>query len=89
MGRLESYEVLKKLLWRAKSGDLDLDNVEVTVIDRAAPTGERIVRLGTEVILMKDRLIISDAQIPLHRLVEIRVCGESIWKRSGHAQRRS
>ena len=89
MGRLGQYEVLKRVFWEARSGGLSLDSVEVVIVDRTSTGGERVVRLGAGVILMKDRLVLSDVQIPLHRLVEIRVGGERVWRREKAVRKRS
>lgn len=86
MGRLESYEVLKKLFWLSKLGRLDIGDVELVVADRSAVCGIKIFKLDCESILMKDRVVLSDTHIPLHRVVEIRSEGKCLWRKSRGAQ---
>ncbi|MEM2207696.1 MAG: RNA repair domain-containing protein [Sulfolobales archaeon] len=90
MGRLESYEVLKKLFWMSRSGGLNLPEIELIVTDRSTTRGVKTFRLSDSAILMKDRVVLadSDTQIPLHRIVEIRVSGELLWKRGQGVQTR-
>ncbi len=90
MGRLESYEVLKRLFWMMRSGQLEASAVELVVVDRSAPEGLGTVKLPGDAVLMKDRVVLpdSDTQIPLHRVVEVRVGGETVWRRSRSAPTR-
>ncbi|MCS7098845.1 MAG: RNA repair domain-containing protein [Sulfolobales archaeon] len=83
MGKVEAREVLKKLFWMARSGELNLADVEIVVIDRITLSGVRGIKLSESSILMKDRVIVSEsgAQIPMHRVVEVRVRGETLWRR--------
>lgn len=87
VGRLESYEVLKKLFWMSKAGEFDLSEVELVVVDRLAVEGARTVRLSGNAVLARDRIILPDAdsQIPIHRVVEIRACGETLWRKGQSA----
>ncbi|MEM0066174.1 MAG: RNA repair domain-containing protein [Sulfolobales archaeon] len=90
MGRLESYEVLKKLFWMSKSRKLSLSEIELVVTDRSVVRGVKTFRLSDSAILMKDRVVLADldTQIPLHRIVEIRAGGELLWKKDRGAQTR-
>lgn len=83
VGRLESREVLKKLFWMSKLGRFRLSEVELVVVDRFAVGGMRTVRLSNDAILAEDRIILldADAQIPIHRVIEIRAGGETLWRK--------
>lgn len=88
VGRLESYELLKKLFWMSRSGQLSLATVELLIIDRSSLNGVKLIKLSDSAILMKDRVVIlgDDAQIPIHRVIEIRAGGECLWRRSRGAR---
>ncbi|MCX8184743.1 MAG: RNA repair domain-containing protein [Sulfolobales archaeon] len=87
MGRLESYEVLKKLFWMSRVGELILSEVEIVVVDRNTVSGVRSIKLSNSSILMKDRVVLSESntQIPIHRIVEIKIGGESLWRKKQSA----
>ncbi len=91
VGRLESYDVLKRLFWMLRSGRLDASAVELVVVDRSVLEGVRVVKLSEDAILMKDRVVLPSGgtQIPLHRVVEVRVSGETLWRRGSGAPTRS
>ncbi|MGC8974681.1 MAG: RNA repair domain-containing protein [Thermoprotei archaeon] len=54
----------------------------MVVLDRKSSNSLREIRVSEVTKLMKDRLVLSDAIIPLHRVVEIRKSGEVLWRRS-------
>ncbi|MEM4831759.1 MAG: hypothetical protein QW740_04940, partial [Sulfolobales archaeon] len=60
MGKLESYEVLKKLFWMSKVRKLSLSEVELVVTDRSVVGGVKTFRLSDGAILMKDRVVLAD-----------------------------
>lgn len=88
VGRLEPYELLKKLFWMSRSGQLSLATVELLIIDRSSLNGEKLVKLSDSAILMKDRVVIPEdgTQIPIHRVIEIREGDECLWRRSRGAR---
>lgn len=76
---LENYELIKKII---NTVSLEgLGEYVIVILDRRVGSGLREVRLGEVVRLMKDRLILGDAVVPLHRVVEIRRSGEVLWRR--------
>lgn len=89
MGRLESLEVLKKLFWMARCGSISLSDVKLAVVDRSATGGVKLVELDGNAMLLRDRVITSGAQIPVHRIVEIKLGGETLWRREFRAQTKS
>ncbi|MEM4775304.1 MAG: RNA repair domain-containing protein [Sulfolobales archaeon] len=90
MGKLESYEVLKKLFWMSKVRKLSLSEVELVVTDRSVVGGVKTFRLSDGAILMKDRVVLADlgTQIPLHRIIEVRAGGELLWRKDRGVQTR-
>lgn len=88
MGRLESYNVLKKLFWLSRLGRLNIKDVELVVTDRSSICGTRTFKLNHDSVLMKDRVVLSDTHIPLHRVEEIRLEGRCLWRKSRGAQKR-
>ena len=81
MGRLEVYETLKKVFWLARVGRLSLDNVELVVLDRSSASGVKRLQLSSEALLLRDRVVAGDSQIPLHRILEVWVEGRCVWRR--------
>lgn len=81
MGTLEVYENLKRIFWLAKVGKVSLDSVELLVLDRSSTSGVKRLQLNSEAVLLKDRIVSSSSQIPLHRILEIRVGGRCVWRR--------
>ncbi len=72
--------VLSRLYWTLD--DAGLRKYAVVVVDRVTPSGTRVVRLSKHITLLKDRLIIGDTTIPLHRVIEVRRDdGVVIWRR--------
>ena len=39
------------------------------------------MRLGGEVKVLRDRIVVGEKIIPLHRVLEIRRGGEVVWRR--------
>lgn len=81
MGTLEVYENLKRIFWSARAGEVSLDNVELLILDRSSASGVRRLQLNPRAVLLKDRVISGGHQIPLHRILEIRVGGRCVWRR--------
>jgi uncharacterized protein (UPF0248 family) len=81
VGTLEVYENLKRIFWLAKVGKVSLDSVELLVLDRSSTSGVKRLQLNSEAVLLKDRIVSSSSQIPLHRILEIRVGGRCVWRR--------
>lgn len=81
MGKLEVYESLKKVFWLARVGRLSLDSVELLVLDRSSTSGVKRLQLSSEAVLLSDRVVAGDSQIPLHRILEIWVEGRCVWRR--------
>lgn len=77
--RLENYELIKKIVNTVPPERLG--EYVMVVLDRRVGSGLREVRLSEVVRLMRDRVILGDAVIPLHRVVEIRRSGEVLWRR--------
>jgi len=69
---------LSKIVWVDKA---NLHRYSVVAIDRLRPGGLREIRLSENVMVLKDRLIIGETTIPIHRIVEIRKDGDPIWVR--------
>ena len=76
------FQTLNKLRWTGK-----LEKAEITFIDRGSPgdrmtiKGERITQIKRGYFYFKDDD--SETHIPNHRVVEIRLRGETLWKRKG------
>lgn len=77
--------VLSKVKWTASAEELK--EYVVVVIDRGKDTGLSEIRLGEDVIILRDRLIVGSKTIPIHRVVEIRRGDEVIWRRSASARK--
>lgn len=60
----------------------------IVLIDRAVPSGMRELPLA-HVKVLGDYLVIGDVLIPMHRVVEIRKGGKTIWRRKGSVYRSS
>lgn len=79
MGRSELSEVLRKIKWMYR-GKYDL--VSIVCIDRGSGvTKANEVKLNDESIISKDRVIIGERVIPIHRIIAIKVGGNVVWKR--------
>ncbi len=77
--------MLNKIVWVDKA---NLRRYSVIVIDRLRPGGLREVQLSESVKVLKDRLIIGETTIPIHRIVEIRRDGEPVWVRKSASARK-
>jgi len=77
--------MLNKIVWVDRA---NLHRYSVIVIDRLRPGGLREVPLSEGVKVLKDRLIIGETTIPIHRIVEIRRDGEPIWVRRSASVRK-
>jgi len=84
-GKAEIREILSAMLW--KPGERPED-YEILYISRGTETGLDSVR-GSELLEVRsDRMVLPDGTvIPLHRVVEVRVRGESIWERDRSSRR--
>jgi len=78
--KLENYELIKKIIHTTPAEELK--DYVIVVLDRKSSNSLREIRVSEVTKLMKDRLVLSDAIIPLHRVVEIRKSGEVLWRRS-------
>lgn len=78
--RLENYELIKKIIHTVPAEELG--SYVMVVLDRKASNSLKEIRLSEVTKLMKDRVVLGDTIIPLHRIVEIRKSGEVLWRRS-------
>lgn len=78
--RLENYELIKKIIHTTPAEELG--DYVIVVLDRKTVNSLKEVKASEITKLMKDRLVLGDAVIPLHRVVEIRRRGEVLWRRS-------
>ncbi len=78
--RLENYELIKKIIHTTPAEELE--DYVIVVLDRKTVSSLKEIKASEITKLMKDRLILGDAVIPLHRVVEIRRRGEVLWRRS-------
>jgi len=78
--RLENYELIKKIIHTTPAEELG--DYVIVVLDRKTVSSLKEIKASEITKLMKDRLILGDAVIPLHRVVEIRRRGEVLWRRS-------
>ena len=81
------YRVLGRLLWRG-----GLERAEVVILHRGAP-GDRKVIPGRQVTSVKRGYLLyrndsgEEIIIPLHRVLEVRLNGETLWKRKEKPQK--
>lgn len=78
--KLENYELIKKIIYTVPPEELS--NYVIVVLDRKSSKSLKEIKVSEVTKLMKDRLVLGDAVIPLHRVVEIRKLGEVLWRRS-------
>ncbi|MCC6033167.1 MAG: RNA repair domain-containing protein [Desulfurococcaceae archaeon] len=78
--RLENYELIKKIIHTTPAEELG--DYVIVVLDRKTVNSLKEVKASEITKLMKDRLVLGDTVIPLHRVVEIRRRGEVLWRRS-------
>jgi uncharacterized protein (UPF0248 family) len=76
-----AFDTLNRLKWTGK-----LDRSEIVILHRGAP-GDRRVIGGSKVTEVKRSHFCYEEGgrerfIPLHRVMEIRLDGETVWKRS-------
>ncbi len=71
-------------LFKIKWSGENLSDYSVIVVDRLSERGIKEVRLGEDVTILKDRLIVGEKTIPLHRVVAIKRGGEVIWSRNAY-----
>lgn len=60
----------------------------IVVLDRASPSGMREIPLAL-VKVLGDYLVIGEVLIPMHRVMEIRKGGKTVWRRRGSVCRSS
>ncbi len=77
--RLENYELIKKIIHTTPAEELG--DYVIVVLDRKTVNSLKEVKASEITKLMKDRLVLGDTVIPLHRVVEIRRRGEVLWRR--------
>ncbi len=77
-GKGEIREILSAMLW--KPGERPGD-YEIVFESRGTETGLETIR-GDEVRVAADRILLPGGTvIPMHRIVEIRVRGSTVWTR--------
>ena len=72
--------MLNKIKWL--SNEEELRRYEVVIFDRGETSGTKVIRLGGDVKILRDRLIVGESTIPMHRVIEIRKDGETLWRRN-------
>jgi len=72
--------MLNKIKWL--SNEDELRRYEVVILDRGETSGTKVIRLGGDVKILRDRLIVGESTIPMHRVIEIRKDGEALWRRN-------
>ena len=72
--------MLNKIKW--VSSKEDLGRYEVLILDRGENSGTKRIRLGGDVKILRDRLIVGESVIPMHRVIEISKDGETLWRRN-------
>jgi len=74
------FETLNRMKWNGKMG-----SCSVTIVHRGAP-GDRKIIDGADILELKKSYFTyqtrgKESTIPLHRVLEIKVDGETVWKR--------
>ncbi len=78
-----AFDTLNRLKWTGK-----LPACDVVILHRGAPAdrkvinGRRITQVKKSFFYYKDKEGGDERFIPMHRVMEIRAGGETIWKRS-------
>jgi len=72
--------MLSKIKWTSSKSELK--RYAVIILDRSNASGTREIRLNDYVKILRDRLIVGDSVIPMHRVIEIRKEGETLWRRN-------
>lgn len=73
---------LNKLKWHP---DFEIKNAEITIVHRGAPrdrktlSGANVLDIGSGFLMIESED--KEVRIPYHRIVEIKILGETIWKR--------
>ncbi len=73
------FQVLNKLKWTGR-----LDSAEIVFVHRGARGDIKVISGKSIAELKKGHLVYRNRQetvIPLHRVVEVRVSGEVLWRR--------
>ncbi|HID60802.1 MAG TPA: DUF504 domain-containing protein [Hadesarchaea archaeon] len=76
-------EVLNKLKW---GGANTLQSVKVTILHRGAPNDRRVIE-GTKIIELGSGFMHvvapeGEVEIPYHRILQIEVRGETLWRKT-------
>ena len=72
--------LLSKIKWTCS--EEELRKYTVVIRDRKKASGTSEIRLGGDVQILRDRLIVGNKTIPMHRVVEIRKEGKVLWSRN-------
>jgi len=72
--------MLSKIKWTTPPEKLR--EYSVIIRDRKKAGGYSEIMLSDNVQILRDRLIVGEKIIPIHRVVEIRKGGKSIWRRN-------
>ena len=72
-------EILNEYKWRE---DLDLNKLEIWYIHRGAPNDLKIISGEDIVNIERSFMLLSDANIPFHRISRILYDGNEIFKRT-------
>jgi uncharacterized protein (UPF0248 family) len=76
-----AFETLNRLKWTGKLG-----RCEVIILHRGAPGNKKVIDGAQITGLKRDHFCCGqggrESLIPLHRVLEIRLDGEVIWKRN-------
>lgn len=76
-----AFNTLNRLKWTGK-----LDGAEIVIRHRGAPQETKVIAGSKVTQVKKSHFYYEDGGresfIPLHRVLEIRLGGETIWKRS-------
>ena len=73
---MRAFDILNKLKWTNQ-----LDRAEIVILHRGAPDDRKTIS-GKEIIeLGRDRFLTQDSCIPLHRVLEVRLEGKTLWRR--------
>ncbi len=77
--KVEVHEILKKLIHT--SDPKELSEYSVLIVNRGTWNNVMELPLNANVKLLKDRILFNDLTIPLHRVIEVRRKGITIWRR--------
>ena len=82
-GRETPRDVLNRLRWSL--GEDGLVGVSVVILHRGAPGDRRTLDAGEIIRLGKGSFETSDAAIPYHRVLEIHLGGEVVYRRDANS----